>query len=223
MLAVAWRPGRPLAGRRRLHLEHPRGRAAADGPSGRAWSKRRKTEQAHICLGTDGLARNDPDRFAFGVVNTALGGGMSSRLFQEIREKRGLAYSVYSYHSQFAEAGHVHRLRGHDAGPRGGGARDPARELEDVARGPHREELERAKGHMKGSLVLSLEDPGGRMSRLGKSEIAHGEILSVSQMLRGSSGDARGRAARGRAGTLAADDADGARTVPEGDFKEVMA
>src|SRR5262249_18453870 len=77
-------------------------RAAGDapGPSGRDLVKKRKTEQAHICLGTNGLARTDPDRFAFLIVNTALGGGMSSRLFQEIREKRGLAYSVYSYHSQ---------------------------------------------------------------------------------------------------------------------------
>ena len=73
--------------------------------SGRDLIKRRKTEQAHICLGTDGLSRTDPDRFAFTIVNTALGGGMSSRLFQEVREKRGLAYSVYSYHAQYTEAG----------------------------------------------------------------------------------------------------------------------
>ncbi|MFI5054671.1 MAG: M16 family metallopeptidase, partial [Acidimicrobiia bacterium] len=65
-------------------------------PSGARLVRRRKTEQAHICLGTNGLARTDPDRFAFLIVNTALGGGMSSRLFQEIRERRGLAYSVYS-------------------------------------------------------------------------------------------------------------------------------
>ena len=74
-------------------------------PSGRSLTKRRKTEQANICLGTNGLVRSDPDRFAFQIVNTALGGGMSSRLFQEIREKRGLAYSVYSYHAQYTEAG----------------------------------------------------------------------------------------------------------------------
>src|SRR5262245_19062731 len=73
--------------------------------SSRPLVKRRKTEQAHICLGTNGLARSDPDRFAFLIVNGALGTGMSSRLFQEIREKRGLAYSVYSYHSQYTEAG----------------------------------------------------------------------------------------------------------------------
>jgi predicted Zn-dependent peptidase len=146
--------------------------------------KRRKTEQAHICLGTNGLARNDPERFAFGIVNAAIGGGMSSRLFQEIREKRGLAYSVYSYHSQYAEAG----LFAAYAGTTPARARevlDILREqLADVSDGAlSEEEFERAKGHMKGSLVLSLEDPSSRMSRLGKSEISHGEILTVTQIL----------------------------------------
>lgn len=161
-------------------------RAAGDVPvpSGRSLVKRRKTEQAHICIGTSGLSRVDPDRFAFGVVNAALGGGMSSRLFQEVREKRGLAYSVYSYHSMYAEAG----LFCAYAGTTPGRAREVLSimrgELEDVAaNGLHPEEFERAKGHMKGSLVLSLEDPAGRMSRLGKSEIGHGETLTVSQLL----------------------------------------
>src|SRR4029077_8575305 len=74
-------------------------------PSGDRAVRRRKTEQAHICLGTNGLARTDPDRFAFLVVNTALGGGMLARLFQEVGKRRGLAYSAYSYHSQYTEAG----------------------------------------------------------------------------------------------------------------------
>ncbi len=155
------------------------------GPSGRRLVKRRKTEQANICLGTNGLARTDPDRFAFLIVNTALGGGMSSRLFQEVREKRGLAYSVYSYHAQYTEAG----LFSCYAGTTPSRADDVIgilrRELADVADGGlTEEEFERAKGHVKGSMVLSLEDPGGRMSRLGKSEIAHGEILTVDQSLR---------------------------------------
>jgi predicted Zn-dependent peptidase len=161
-------------------------RAAGDVPaaSGRSLVKRRKTEQAHICIGTSGLSRTDPDRFAFGVVNAALGGGMSSRLFQEVREKRGLAYSVYSYHSMYAEAG----LFCAYAGTTPGRAKEVLAimrgELEDVtSKGLQPEEFERAKGHMRGSLVLSLEDPAGRMSRLGKSEIGHGEILTVSQLL----------------------------------------
>ncbi|CAN5783212.1 pitrilysin family protein [soil metagenome] len=157
----------------------------APKPSGRNLVKRRKTEQAHICLGTNGLARNDPDRFAFLVVNTALGGGMSSRLFQEVREKRGLAYSVFSYHAQYTEAGLFSTYAG----------TTPSRATQVVALlrgelevlrdgGLTEEEFDRAKGHVKGSMVLSLEDPGGRMSRLGKSEIAHGEILTVDQALR---------------------------------------
>ena len=154
-------------------------------PSGRSLVKRRKTEQANICLGTNGLTRSDPERFAFLVVNTALGGGMSSRLFQEIREKRGLAYSVYSYHAQYTEAG----LFTCYAGCTPGRAQEVIgllrRELANMRDGGLTlEEFERAKGHVKGSMVLSLEDPGGRMSRLGKSEISHGEILSVDQSLK---------------------------------------
>ncbi len=153
-------------------------------PSGRSLVRKRDTEQAHICVGTSGLSRHDPDRFAFGVVNSAIGGGMSSRLFQEIREKRGLAYSVYSYHSMYAEAG----LFCAYAGTTPGRAREVLSilrgELEDVAAsGLADAEFERAKGHLKGSLVLSMEDPGGRMSRLGKSEISHGEILTMNQLL----------------------------------------
>ena len=110
---------------------------------------------------------------------------MSSRLFQEVREKRGLAYSVYSYHPQYTEAGVFSAY----AGTTPAKAKDVIgllrRELEDVANGGlTEEEFERAKGHVKGSLVLSLEDPGSRMSRIGKSEIAHGEILTVDQSLR---------------------------------------
>jgi predicted Zn-dependent peptidase len=154
-------------------------------PSGTQRVKRKKTEQAHICIGTNGLRRSDPERFAFSIANTALGGGMSSRLFQEIREQRGLAYSVYSYHGQYAEVGMFTAYAGTTP------ASAPAviglmrAQIEDVRDdGLTVEEFERAKGHVKGSLVLALEDPGGRMSRLGKSEIAQGEILTVDQILR---------------------------------------
>ena len=130
-------------------------------------------------------AADRPDRFAFWIVNTALGGGMSSRLFQEIREKRGLAYTAYSYHAQYTEAG----IFGAYAGTTPARADEVValirRELEDVRDGGlTREEFERAKGHVRGATVLSLEDPGGRMSRLGKSEIALGEILTVDETLR---------------------------------------
>src|SRR5439155_391517 len=146
--------------------------------------RRRTTEQAHICLGTAAQSRRDPDRFAFGIVNSALGGGMSSRLFQEIREKRGLAYAVYSYHSMFAETG-LFAVYAGTTPSRAEEVLTIARgELEDVAEnGLQEEEFERARGHMKGSLVLSLEDTSGRMSRIGRSEISHGEILSVDEIL----------------------------------------
>ncbi len=157
----------------------------APGPSGRTVVVRRKTEQAHIVLGTNGLARTDPDRFAFGIVNGAVGGGMSSRLFQRIREERGLAYSVYSYHTMYTEAGVFAAYAGTTPGRAPDVIALMRAELEDVAAGGlTEEEFERAKGHVKGSLVLSLEDPASRMSRLGKSEISHGEILTVSQVLR---------------------------------------
>ncbi|MDQ3991335.1 MAG: insulinase family protein, partial [Actinomycetota bacterium] len=146
--------------------------------------RRRPTEQAHICIGTGGMARNDPRRFAFGVVNNAIGGGMSSRLFQEVREKRGLAYSVYSYHSMFAETGIFCVYAGTSPSRAGQVVDLMMKELDDVAeRGIGGEELDRAKGHMKGSMVLSLEDTSGRMSRLGKSEVGHGEILSIDETL----------------------------------------
>ena len=143
--------------------------------------KRRKTEQAHIVLGTNGLARTDPDRFAFLIVNTALGGGMSSRLFQEVREKRGLAYSVFSYQYQYTEAGQFAAYAGTTPARAEEVVGLLRREIDAVGSGGlEEEEFSRAKVHAKSSLVLSLEDPGGRMSRLGKSEISHGEILTVS-------------------------------------------
>ena len=108
-----------------VDAEGARRRATSPSPSGETLVHKRKTEQAHICLGANGYSRSNPDRFAFGVVNTALGGGMSSRLFQEVREKRALAYAVGSYHSSFAETGHVLRVRGHHAVP---GRRDADRD-----------------------------------------------------------------------------------------------
>jgi predicted Zn-dependent peptidase len=160
--------------------------AQGDPPSpvGGAHVRRRQTEQAHICLGTAGLNRNDPRRFAMGVVNDAVGGGMSSRLFQEIREKRGLVYSVFSYHSMFAQTGAFVIY----AGTAPSRARDVlgliTQELESVAeKGLTDQELDRAKSHMKGSMVLSLEETSARMSRVAKSEIAHGEIITLDEVI----------------------------------------
>jgi predicted Zn-dependent peptidase len=159
------------------------GGAAPEASSGRLVTVK-PTEQAHLVIGTSAYSRKDPERFAFGVVANVLGGGMSSRLFQEVREKRGLVYSIYAFHAMYAETG----LFSVYAGTRPSGAHEVLRltqhELADLAEGGlTEEEVRRAKGHMKGSLVLSLEDTGGRMSRIGRSEISHGEILSVDEVL----------------------------------------
>jgi predicted Zn-dependent peptidase len=145
----------------------------------------RKTEQAHMFYGMEGVARSDERRFAMGVLASALGGGMSSRLFQEIREKRGLAYSVYAYAQQFAGSGQI----GFYAGC------NPTKAIEvveiirevlaDVAEnGMSHEEIERAKGAVRGSLVLSQEDSASRMSRIGKNEIVYGQVMGFDDILK---------------------------------------
>ena len=145
----------------------------------------KKSEQAHMFYGVEGVARADERRFAMGVLSAALGGGMSSRLFQEIREKRGLAYSVYSYAQQFAGSGTL----GFYAGC------NPAKALEVVGimrdvladvvtHGLTHEEIERAKGAVRGSLVLSQEDTGSRMSRIGKNEIVYGQVMDFDDILK---------------------------------------
>ncbi|WP_274562598.1 M16 family metallopeptidase [Streptomyces spiramyceticus] len=152
--------------------------------AGRVELLNRKTEQAHVVLGMPGIARTDDRRWALGVLNTALGGGMSSRLFQEVREKRGLAYSVYSYTSSFADCG----LFGVYAGCRPSQVHDVLKicrdQLEKVASdGLPDEEISRAVGQLSGSTVLGLEDTGALMNRIGKSELAWGEHISVDDML----------------------------------------
>jgi predicted Zn-dependent peptidase len=142
------------------------------------------TEQAHVVIGGPGIGRVDERRFALGVLNNVLGGGMSSRLFQEIRERRGLAYSVYSYASQFADSGLF--------GVYAGCAPGKVEEVLDLTRsalatlaadGVTEAELARGKGMAKGSYVLGLEDTGSRMSRLAKGELLYGDILSVDELL----------------------------------------
>jgi len=142
------------------------------------------TEQANIVLGTVGLSKYDERRWALGVLSTAIGGGMSSRLFQQIREQRGLAYSTYAYTSGYAGDG----LLGLYAGCQPGKADEVVSimrsVLDDVvASGITAEELSRAKGQMRGSLVLGLEDSGSRMTRIGKAELSHGDVLGVDQLL----------------------------------------
>ncbi|MFE4862644.1 M16 family metallopeptidase [Streptomyces sp. NPDC056670] len=162
----------------------PRGGSRTLKAAGRMELLNRRTEQAHVVLGMPGLARTDERRWALGVLNTALGGGMSSRLFQEVREKRGLAYSVYSYTSGFADCG----LFGVYAGCRPNQVHDVLKicrdELDRVAReGLSDDEIGRAVGQLSGSTVLGLEDTGALMNRIGKSELCWGEQMSVDDML----------------------------------------
>ncbi len=146
--------------------------------------ERRETEQAHVVLGCPGIGRFDERRFALGVLNNVLGGGMSSRLFQEIRERRGLAYSVYSYSSQYADSGLFAVYAGCAPGRVDEVLTLIRAELAEVAaRGISATELARGKGMTKGSYVLGLEDTGSRMSRLAKGELLFGELLSVDALL----------------------------------------
>jgi predicted Zn-dependent peptidase len=144
----------------------------------------RPVEQANLVLGCAGLARTDSRRFALGVLNAALGGGMSSRLFQEVREKRGLAYSVYSFSSQHADCGQW----GIYAGCLPAKADDVIAICRDevakiIEGGLTDEELTRGKGQLRGSIVLGLEDPSSRMSRLGKSELVYPVLEPVDEIL----------------------------------------
>jgi predicted Zn-dependent peptidase len=144
----------------------------------------KETEQAHVVLGCPGIDRLDDRRFTLGVLNNVLGGGMSSRLFQEIRERRGLAYSVYSYSSQYADSGLFAVYAGCAPGKVDEVLELTRAELAEVAaHGITEAELARGKGMAKGSYVLGLEDTGSRMSRLAKGELLFGNLLSVDELL----------------------------------------
>jgi predicted Zn-dependent peptidase len=186
LVAEAWQRGAVLpTGRPGEQPGEPR-RGDADVPrrASEVLLHVKDTEQAHVVLGTRGVSRHDDRRFALGVLNQALGGGMSSRLFQEIRERRGLAYSVYSYASQYADSG----VFGVYAGCAPGKADEVLRLIRDglsavVAAGLSDDEVRRGKGMLKGSTVLGLEDTGSRMSRVGKGELLYGEVLTVDELL----------------------------------------
>ena len=135
-------------------------------------------------LGCEGLSRTSEQRFALGVLNAALGGGMSSRLFQEVREKRGLAYSVYSFASQHADTG----LWGIYVGCLPSKADEvlsicSAEVAKVVDGGLTDEELERGKGQVRGGIVLGLEDPSSRMTRLGKAELVYPSLEPVDEVI----------------------------------------
>jgi predicted Zn-dependent peptidase len=144
--------------------------------------KTRDTEQAHLVYGGEALTRGDERRFAFGLLNHVLGSGMSSRLFREIREERGLAYAVYSFRMPYADSGAYGIYVGTTP-------RQTAQVLNLVAEGLAKlalegvtpEELERAQGNMKGSLALSMEETNSRMIRLGRHELTGVPHLSLDE------------------------------------------
>ena len=142
----------------------------------------KETEQAHILFGSPSIVRNDDRRFALALVDHVLGGGMSSRLFHEIRETRGLAYAVHSFQMSFLDAGASAVYVGtmpSQVDEVLSIVRDETAKVIDA--GITDDELERAKGHVKGSLALGLEDANSRMSRLGRTEIVGMEHISVDE------------------------------------------
>ena len=144
----------------------------------------RSTEQANVLLGTLGLTATDDRRYTLSVLNAVLGGGMSSRLFQEIRERRGLAYSVYCFSSAHADTGAFGLYAGCTPAKVDEVLALLAQGWEQLADGGITPaELERSIGQLSGGLVLGLEDTGSRMSRLGKAELVHGELLSQEESL----------------------------------------
>ena len=201
------------------NIEHEQVRALVErafestaGGRARRWRSGRRTvvprvvvrnkelEQSHVCLGTSGFQQDHADRFASYALNTVLGGSMSSRLFQNVREKRGLAYAVFSGLSAYRDAGAMTIYAGC--------ANEAVGELIDVVVGEIRRlkeepmsdvELRRAKDHLKGSLMLGLESTSSRMSNLARQEMYFDRQFSLDETLRGRRGrDARRRAARDR-------------------------
>src|SRR5205823_4899722 len=142
------------------------------------------TEQANIVLGSRSISRHDERRFAAGVLSAALGGGMSSRLFQRIREERGLAYSIYTFSNSYTDTGQFGIYAGCQPGKADEVISLITGELAGVADGGLTEaEVQRGKGQMRGAVVLGLEDSGSRMSRIGKSELVYADVLGVDELI----------------------------------------
>jgi predicted Zn-dependent peptidase len=160
-------------------------RVQPDGAPVASCVEQRPLEQAHVTVGWRSLDHHDPDRYALAVANQILGGGMSSRLFQEVREQRGLAYSVYSAPSALSDCGTLTVYVG--TGP--DRLEQTAEVVADVvsavaAEGVTAAELDVAKGFLAGSLVLGLEDSASRMSRLGSGEAIRGEVVPIDEHVR---------------------------------------
>jgi predicted Zn-dependent peptidase len=162
------------------------GPEAAPQPQARITTKtKRDLEQVHICLGVPSFPVADNRRFALAVFNNILGGGMASRLFQNIREKQGLAYAVFSDLTPYRDAGLLSIYAGTARETAGRLLRSVAEEFRNLKQQPvTKEELRRAKDHLKGSLLLSLESTNVRMSNLAREEIYFGRFFTLDEVLR---------------------------------------
>src|SRR5438034_7574106 len=172
MLAKAQSQHRPPAGGPRVR------RPLVKAPPPGFRFTRKDTEQYHVCVGAPGISRSDRRRFAASLLDAILGGSASSRLFQEIREKRGMAYTVYSFGSQYTDTGLVGVYVGTREENLEACLTIVAEQIADIAAGNLRDrELARAKENLKGRIMLSMEATSNRMSRLGKSLVTDTELL----------------------------------------------
>jgi predicted Zn-dependent peptidase len=158
--------------------------ALVQAPPPRLRFQQKDTEQYHVCLAAPGISRSDRRRFAASLLDAILGGSASSRLFQEIREKRGMAYAVYSFVSQYTDTGQIGIYLGTREDNLADALTIAAEQIADISAGnlPARE-LERAKENIKGRVLLSMESTSTRMNRLGKSLITDSELLSVDRIV----------------------------------------
>jgi predicted Zn-dependent peptidase len=146
--------------------------------------QRKDTEQYHVCVAAPGISRSDKRRFAASLLDAILGGSASSRLFQEIREKRGMAYAVYSFASQYTDTGQLGIYIGTREDNLSACLEIASEQIGEIAAGNVRpEELARAKENLKGRIMLSMESTSNRMSRLGKSLITDTELLSIERIV----------------------------------------
>ncbi len=153
--------------------------------SPRARIYRKKLEQVHLCMGFKGLPVGHPDRYTANVLNTILGGGVSSRLFQQLREKRGLAYTIYSHLSSFSDGGLLTIYAATRSDEVESVVQLVSKEIQKLCRrGVTEVELQRTKTQLKGNLMLGLEGTYGRMNKLAKNELYQGRYVSLQEMVR---------------------------------------
>ena len=167
-----------------LPAGEPFARNARPGrPESRVRYRFKETEQYHVSVGSLGIPASSDDRFAMAALNNVFGGGMSSRLFQEVREKRGLAYAVYSYHQAYSDAGAIKTYVGSTTGNVEEAIEIIIREMGNLREPPiEPEELERTKQQLKSSTLLALESTAARMNRVGRSVIQETELLSPEEI-----------------------------------------